>query len=70
MTNIGESEYILNKLVNTLQLPSGDSYSTPMLYATYSTEGLNGLSARFHPYVRQHILQFPENKVRPVHLNT
>ena len=51
-------------------LNSGDSYSTPMLYATYSTEGLNGLSARFHPYVRQHILQFPDNKVRPVHLNT
>ncbi len=55
-------------------LEVGASYTTPWLYATYSSEGLNGLSSRFHQFVRSEILEFPtkgkEEQRRPVHLNT
>lgn len=55
-------------------LASGESYTTPWLYGTYSTEGLNGLSRRFHQFVRSEILRFPTDTAnhlrRPVHLNT
>lgn len=51
-------------------LKANQTYSTPWLYATYSDQGLNGLSERFHQFVRNNILSFPNNKPRPVHLNT
>lgn len=51
-------------------LAVGESYSTPWLYGTYSAEGLNGLSRRFHQFVRNEILRFPNSQRRPVHLNT
>ena len=51
-------------------LEPGASYTTPWLYGTYSSEGLNGISARFHQFVRTQIIKFPESKPRPVHLNT
>lgn len=51
-------------------LKPNQTYSTPWLYATYSDQGLNGLSERFHQFVRSNILSFPNNKPRPVHLNT
>ncbi|TQI78085.1 alpha-galactosidase [Serratia fonticola] len=51
-------------------LEGGASLSTPWLYAAHSGSGLNALSQQFHRYVRQNILQFPDNKPRPVHLNT
>jgi alpha-galactosidase len=51
-------------------LEGGASLSTPWLYVAHSGSGLNALSQQFHRYVRQNILQFPDNKPRPVHLNT
>ncbi|VTP83283.1 Alpha-galactosidase [Leclercia adecarboxylata] len=33
-------------------------------------QGLNGMSQQFHRYLRDNIIRFPENKPRPVHLNT
>ncbi|MHA2858898.1 alpha-galactosidase [Vibrio harveyi] len=52
------------------RLQSGETYQSPWLYATYSNSGLNGISERFHEFVRANIIQFPNNKPRPVHLNT
>ncbi|MCS5872625.1 alpha-galactosidase [Klebsiella pneumoniae subsp. pneumoniae] len=43
---------------------------TPYLYASYSANGLNGMSQQFHRYLRERIIRFPGNKPRPVHLNT
>ncbi|GLS91090.1 alpha-galactosidase [Psychromonas marina] len=51
-------------------LQPSQSYTTPWLYATYSNTGLNGISKRFHRFVRNNIIKFPVNKPRPVHLNT
>ena len=53
-----------------IQLAEHESFSTPWLYATYSKDGLNGMSHAFHQFVRQQILHFPVSKPRPVHLNT
>ncbi|WP_036829065.1 alpha-galactosidase, partial [Photobacterium sanctipauli] len=52
-------------------LAAGESYTTPKLYACFSSDGLNGMSQRFHQHVRNNIIRFanPE-KPRPVHLNT
>ncbi|MGR5339814.1 alpha-galactosidase [Vibrio astriarenae] len=47
-----------------------ESYSSPTLYSTFSADGLNGISARFHQFVREHIFRFPKLAQRPVHLNT
>ncbi len=52
------------------RLQSGEEYQSPWLYATYSNTGLNGISERFHAFVRAQIVKFPSNKPRPVHLNT
>jgi alpha-galactosidase len=52
-------------------LDAGASYTTPTAYATRSYGGLNGLSARFHPFVREHVLGGRLNgKTRPVHFNS
>ena len=52
-------------------LKAGESYTTPVLYSTFSSKGLNGMSQNFHRHVRSEILTFPEpEKARPVHLNT
>lgn len=53
-----------------ISLAEGESVSTPWLYATYSDAGLNGMSQSFHQFVREQLVHFPENKARPVHLNT
>jgi len=54
-----------------LQLQPGESYETPWLYAARSSKGLNGLSARLHPFVRATILCGRlRAKPRPVHFNT
>ncbi len=52
------------------RLDQGESYRSPWLYATYSDRGLNGISERFHDFVRKNIVNFPVDKPRPVHLNT
>ncbi|MGX9416354.1 alpha-galactosidase [Vibrio sp. RC27] len=53
-----------------ITLEQGQSYSTPTLYACYSQDGLNGIRKQFHRTVREHILRFPTQNKRPVHLNT
>ena len=57
-------------LAGEVTLSATESYATPWLYATYSATGLNGISQRFHNFVRDNILKFPVEKPRPVHLNT
>jgi alpha-galactosidase len=49
----------------------GETYQSPTAYVARSDSGLNGLSTRFHPFVRDSILnQEHRNKPRPVHFNT
>jgi len=58
-------------LPGEMVLEPGQAYQTPRLYAAKSPHGLNGLSDRFHPFVRHRIL--PPSTVapaRPVHFNT
>jgi alpha-galactosidase len=58
-------------LPGEMVLRPGETYETPVLYAARSAEGLNGLSARFHPFVRGTILAGRlKAKPRPVHFNT
>ncbi len=52
-------------------LGEGETYETPRLYAAKSAAGLNGLSSRFHPFVRHQILgDRLTDKPRPVNFNT
>lgn len=52
-------------------LAPGEAYATPWLYAARSDAGLNGLSERLHPFVRDRILGGRlRGKPRPVHFNT
>jgi alpha-galactosidase len=58
-------------LPGEMVLAPGETYETPILYAARSAAGLNGLSARFHPFVRDRILGGRlKAKPRPVHFNT
>ena len=57
-------------LPGEMAVEEGDTLWTPHLYASYSTQGLNGMSQPFHRYLRNNVIRFPENKPRPVHLNT
>ncbi len=52
-------------------LDGGESYTTPTAYAARSETGLNGISNRFHPFVRRVILgERLADKPRPVHFNS
>ncbi len=54
-----------------MQLAMGETYETPTLYAARSDAGLNGLSDRLHPFVRNRILKGRlRDRPRPVHFNT
>jgi alpha-galactosidase len=57
-------------LPGEMALAEGETLWTPSLYASYSAQGLNGMSQQFHRYLREQIIRFPGNKPRPVHLNT
>lgn len=57
-------------LAGEMALAEGETLWTPNLYASYSAQGLNGMSQQFHRYLREQIIRFPDNKPRPVHLNT
>ncbi|WP_026971290.1 alpha-galactosidase [Aliagarivorans marinus] len=57
-------------LAGEVVLEKGESYSSPEFYGCFSNSGLNGVSERFHKYVRENIVSFPVDKPRPVHLNT
>lgn len=54
-------------------LAPGEAYSTPVLYAAYSNEGLDGVSRAFHRWLRQrpeHPGRRHPGRSRPVVLNT
>lgn len=57
-------------LPGEMAIDEGETLWTPRLYASYSPQGLNGMSQQFHRYLRDNVIRFPENKPRPVHLNT
>jgi alpha-galactosidase len=58
-------------LPGELTLAPGEAYETPILYAARSQTGLNGLSDRFHPFVRRRILGGRlAGRPRPVGFNT
>lgn len=57
-------------LSGEIAIKPNDSYTTPWFYGAFSEYGLNGISQRFHRFIRDHILTFPVDKPRPVHLNT
>ncbi len=58
-------------LPGEMTLATGEAYQSPTLYMARSEAGLNGLSDRFHPFVRQQILggRLTGNP-RPVHFNS
>ena len=50
--------------------PEDAPFETPILYATYSEHGMNGVSQSFHAHLRQKILRYAEPaRPRPVHYN-
>ncbi len=53
-------------------LAPGETYRTPIAYASLSPDGLAGLSRRFHDGVRRQVLRWPGGAMRPrpVTLNT
>jgi alpha-galactosidase len=52
-------------------LQKGESYHSPSLYASYTRQGLSGLSQQYHRYVRKHLIRpSVKSKPRPVHYNT
>lgn len=54
-----------------IQLKTGESYTSPTLFASYSNQGFGELSYNFHRYVRQHLLASKiTQRPRPVHYNT
>ncbi len=55
-------------LPGEMALAEGETLWTPYLYASYSANGLNGMSQQFHRYLRERIIRFPGNKPRPVPL--
>lgn len=57
-------------LAGEMALNEGETLHTPWLYASHSNHGLNGMSQQFHQFLREQVIHFPENKPRPVHLNT
>lgn len=58
-------------LPGEIALAEGESLTTPWLYASYSANGLNGMSHHFHDHVRATILPADfAQKPRPIHLNT
>ena len=58
-------------LPGEISLQQGEELTTPWLYASYSDQGLNGMSHQFHSHVRESILDKQIiNTARPIHLNT
>lgn len=57
-------------LPGEMAIEEGETLWTPRLYASHSPHGLNGMSQQFHRYLRDNVIRFPEDKPRPVHLNT
>lgn len=55
-----------------VRLSPDETYTTPWVYGAYSDAGLNGLTDRFHTYVRDRLVDWPGGamKPRPVIVNT
>ncbi|NPD67688.1 hypothetical protein HN018_17715 [Lichenicola cladoniae] len=55
-----------------VELAPGEAIETPVAYASFSPDGLAGLSRRFHDGVRRDVLRWPDGAMRPrpVTLNT
>ncbi len=54
-----------------MKLAANECYKTPVLYAAWSENGLNGVSQQFHKHVRNSVLDGRiRDRVRPVHYNT
>jgi alpha-galactosidase len=53
-------------------LEPGATLETPLMHLAWSGQGLDGVSAAFHAFVRRHVLHWPggDMRPRPVHLNT
>ncbi|MFD0915020.1 alpha-galactosidase [Pseudahrensia aquimaris] len=52
-------------------VPKGGTILSPEIYVAQSDHGLNDMSQKFHAYVRENVLRFPDpNKPRPVTVNT
>lgn len=71
-SQLGFSQYQAGAqlLPGEVVLAAGEQYTAPPLYACRSTAGYNGIAERFQTFVRQRIVQFPEDGPRPVHINT
>ena len=53
------------------RLLAGESLETPEIFIAQSDHGLNDMSQKFHGYIRNNILKFPDpQKPRPVTVNT
>ncbi|WP_137166619.1 alpha-galactosidase [Salinimonas lutimaris] len=58
-------------LPGEVSLASGQSYTSPVLYAGFAQDGFSALSRQFHEYIRVNILRHSaQSKPRPVHYNT
>jgi len=58
-------------LPGEVQLAAQETYTSPTLYSSFSTQGFSALSANFHQFVRTQLLSSAQrNKPRPVHYNT
>lgn len=58
-------------LPGELTLEAGQSYQSPAIYCSFSSDGFSALSRNFHRYVRANLLtQAQREKIRPVHYNT
>ncbi len=56
---------------NEITLLRGESYTSPVMYAASSTEGLNDLSQQFHSHVANVVMGGrAKSRTRPVHFNT
>lgn len=53
-----------------ISLEPGNAFTAPTLYFTYSEQGLAGIAEHFQPFVREVLLDIPDNRPRPVHINT
>lgn len=53
-----------------MNLKPGDHFEGATLYCTQSQTGYAGIAERLPTFVREHIVNFPDERPRPVHINT
>jgi len=72
-SELGATVCAAGEVLDDLTLAPGEGYTSPTLVATWSGAGIDGLSDRFHPWVRSWVGdRYPEGALRPrpVTLNT